>query len=236
MSYASYNKNLYFENIISESKIIGPGPQEIVVGDEEVGFYGDVDSDELFDGEALASMIGLSEGDPTDSNIQWLKFSFNSKILYIPSRDLRTSVSWEAIYNSGAVYGTNDTGNFPINGGVMQDTTVSKNGITFKVRLSHGAINDPAQQEGSNSTIKNPSYTEGTEWRSLISEITDGSWGSYTNTGFESQSCWLTETNSDDTAQRLLAGHDQESTHYGFRDLTSTQTYRTWIPVLEIIG
>lgn len=102
-----------------------PGSEHIVAGDKNIGFYGFVKTEEFgtidstgkpFDGGNLAEAIGLTEGDVLFNNPQWLKFSYRGKVQFVPMRPLRYGVSWDDIYNVGAVYGTNTNGYLPPSG------------------------------------------------------------------------------------------------------------------------
>ena len=95
-----------------------PGGKVLLKGDRNCGFYGFVqphefglinDNEEpnnIFNGDNLALAIGLSQGVSVYKNVPWMKFSWRGKILLIPMRVLRTNLSWDRIYLTGAVYGS----------------------------------------------------------------------------------------------------------------------------------
>jgi len=167
-----------------------PGPSNLVAGTMESGYFGEVSANDLITGEDLCTEIGLSEGTLQHSDENWLKFANQGKILFIHKKTIRHSVSWDAIYDAGAVYGdgllAGETGaehHNPHNGAVRQDTTVTIDGSTYKVRLMKGAGSDPTDSyadddRGSldrdeNGNIIDPDWFEGmrNEWNALMLPI-----------------------------------------------------------------
>lgn len=94
-----------------------PGSKYIIAGDKEAGFYGFVQPDEFGEivgntsgktamtGDNLALAIGLTQGTATNINTPWMKLSSKGKVIFVPVKPLRHSVSWDAIYKQGAVFG-----------------------------------------------------------------------------------------------------------------------------------
>lgn len=114
----------------------GPGPQTLRGGNFDVGFFGEVEDDELFTGTALSSELEFTSGTLTNDQLDWLKVAYEGKVLFIPRRVVRTTVSWLQLYQAGLVNGEDGpgivpTGQEPVN----QLRIVSKNGYRFKVRL-----------------------------------------------------------------------------------------------------
>lgn len=93
-----------------------PGLRTLVAGDKNAGFLGFVKSSELITGSALALAIGLSSGTVINDTTPWIKYIWKGKICFTPLKPLRHSTVWEAIYNAGAVYGTDDNGILPPKG------------------------------------------------------------------------------------------------------------------------
>ena len=144
-----YAKGLYMSNPLQDYENLSRG--DIA----NAGFYGLIPSSDFISGDALASALGITQGNSQYSDTSWLKFSFDGKTLITPMKTIRHSVSWDAIYNAGAVYGTgedisageqwmldNDE-NYSESDRVEQNATVSINGKTYKVRLMRGAGDDP---------------------------------------------------------------------------------------------
>src|SRR5699024_1859065 len=121
-----------FDEIIKQMKIANkekgqddysgaPGGKTLIAGDYDAGFYGFVQPHEfgtidgndspndVFSGDNLALAVGISQGISQFSNTPWLKFSWGRKILLTPLKAIRRSISWDHIYEAGAVYGTGST-------------------------------------------------------------------------------------------------------------------------------
>ena len=127
-----------------------PGGQFLVAGNKQAGYFGEVSVDLLMSGTALCAAIGLSGGSAQNSTVNWLKFSFQNKILFVNRKTIRRNLSWGSIYQAGAVYGTgqeisareqwmleNDP-NYSLANRVPQGAQVAINGLTYKVRLLKG--------------------------------------------------------------------------------------------------
>src|SRR6056297_3426547 len=126
----------------------------------DTGYHGVVSSADLCDGSTLASNIGLSAGTLQYNDAGWLKFYVGpsadcnkdgvEKVLFIAKKTIRYDLSWNDIYNAGAVYGTGDYG--PANSGsnVTQDAQVTIGGKTYKVRILTGSATDPAAEDSGN--------------------------------------------------------------------------------------
>lgn len=94
-----------------------PGSKYIIAGDKDAGFYGFVQPEEFGEivgnidgktamaGDNLALAIGLAQGTAININTAWMKFSSKGKVVFVPVKPLRYLVSWDSIYNQGAVFG-----------------------------------------------------------------------------------------------------------------------------------
>lgn len=124
----------------------GPGPQKVQAGDHELGFFGEVSSEELFDGQALSAMVGLDGiGELINPDAGWLKFADRGKILFIAKKPFRHSISWSQLYRAGLVYGVDGPGPYPDGNPVNQFTVVRKDLDAFVVRLMTGSRNDESE-------------------------------------------------------------------------------------------
>lgn len=98
-----------------------PGSKYIIAGDKDAGFYGFVQPKEFGEivgniegktamaGDNLALAIGLAQGTAVNINTPWMKFSSKGKVLFVPVKPLRHSISWDSIYKQGAVFGDDST-------------------------------------------------------------------------------------------------------------------------------
>lgn len=119
----------------------GPGPQSIVRGDWDLGFFGRALSKDLITYTNLTQFLGISTGTAFASDADWFKIAYKGKVLFIASLPLRYALPFSAIYNAGAVYGTNDNGLVIPQGlaGVNQYKPVTINSnITVIPRLLQG--------------------------------------------------------------------------------------------------
>lgn len=98
----------------------GPGPKTLVAGTETLGYFGEVTDLQLFTPSQLAGQAGLYLGTDNPTAVSaangnmWLKFIWNSKIIYIAKMPFRTNISWADLYAAGLVYGTRDNGKYPL--------------------------------------------------------------------------------------------------------------------------
>ena len=119
-----------------------PGGKVLLAGDSEAGFYGFLQPSEFgeiednpegsktFNGDNLALALGISQGTSQYSDISWMKFSWNGKILFVPVKTLRYSISWNTIYEAGAVYGDDSVGTLPPNGRAGLELAIISDGVT----------------------------------------------------------------------------------------------------------
>ena len=149
----------------------GPGSQVLIAGDMTAGFFGEVPTSELITGNDLATAIGLTTGTSQFNNEPWLKFALDNNIIYVAKKPYRHSVSWEHIYQAGAVYGTGDNGSNPSGANRIQDANINVDGYSLDVTLLRGANSDPT---GSDSTGYDVAFTHNSEWNRLMYPIHSG--------------------------------------------------------------
>lgn len=150
----------------------GPGPQELLCGDWNRGFFGVLTAAELYTNLELAAAVVMGAVQQTVENT-WLKFIYKGKILYIPFVAVSLNTGWNALYAKGLVFGTDDTGygthgQTPVN----QRKVITKNGHSFIVRLPR--LNETVDYI---SQVVNPEIGE---WRPLYHcamSLASGTWG-----------------------------------------------------------
>jgi len=157
--------------MVAEELNFGPGGQELIAGDMTAGFFGEVPTSELITGDDLAIQIGLTQGTTQFSNEPWLKFALDGNIIYVAKKAYRHSVSWEHIYQAGAVYGTNDNGSNPSGANRIQDANINVDGYSLDVTLLRGANTDPTGTDNAGYDID---YTHTSEWNRLMYPIHSG--------------------------------------------------------------
>ena len=225
---------------------LGPGPNKLIAGTMQEGFFGLVTSSQFITGDALASAITLTNGTSQNSTTDWLKLASGGKILFSPMKAIRYDISWNHIFNKGAVWGDGTTGG---------DRTVQVQGFTFKVRLFRGLNNnyDPKQVPAGYTGV----HCHGSEWNRLILPLhvgaKTGSWGSYGSNVESGLPYWGTDFTDADlqvasgngraswcqnyvhsSAARCVRGVDGVA-HSRVDASSGTSTTYGWRPVLELV-
>lgn len=233
----------------SGGKDTGPGPNRLIAGTMEEGFFGEVPASELFTASEIASACGISQGTAQFENEPWLKFAIDRKIIYRPRKAIRHSISWNSINEANCVYGGS--------GGKR----VTKNGQTYIVRLMKGALTDPSLHDASDRGAK------GSEWNRLMLPIheqaIDKSWdypeyvesnvpvwshnfgtganGMYTDSDLQvgiisgnGRYVWCQEISNTDAYNRVYRGGRGVSYSYAYSRLGAGSSYG-WSPVLELV-
>lgn len=95
--------------VLGRRAIPVPGPNALLHGDIQHGFFGELPSTDIINGTDLASQIGLSAGIAFNTGVEWLKFAHKGQILFIPKRPLRYGLSWDQIQAVNAIYITRPT-------------------------------------------------------------------------------------------------------------------------------
>jgi len=156
-------------------------PNTLSYGDMDRGFFGIIPASEFITGDNLCSELGITQGSSQFSNTPWLKFAFKDKIIITPMKPIRYGISWDHIYEAGAVYGDGLTAgesgaehhNLTSSSGTdltptKQDANVDVNGLNYKVRLMRGAADDPTN---SFSDSDRGSLGAANEWNALMLPI-----------------------------------------------------------------
>lgn len=105
--------------IYTPSFSLVPGNKTVIAGTSDYGFFGEVTATELFSGDELATLLGLTAGISQNSDAGWLKVIDGSKMLLIAKKTLRSSTLWNNINDVGAVWGKK----------------ISKDGVNYIIRL-----------------------------------------------------------------------------------------------------
>lgn len=132
-----------------------PGGQFLIHGDmTSGGYFGRYTG--IISGNGLASAVGISIGTSQiylDNNIDWVKFGYEGKILFIACKPIRRALSWDDINAKGCVFGTKQ---------------VTFGGITYKCRLARIRNADPGTTNGRDIT--------------LLRNVVDGTWDNLSKT------------------------------------------------------
>ena len=169
-----------------------PGPNYLIAGNKDCGFFGEVTVDELFGtgktSDTLMANLDITQGTAINTSANWLKYIWNDKVLYYPKKPIRHSISWDHIYLKGCVYGTGTTISIAeqtmLDSAEAVDTTAYKdwvfaqsgvyrvvqsaqttiNGKAYRVRLLRGAHEDPII----NASLASGAVGRNNEWNRLI--------------------------------------------------------------------
>lgn len=123
----------------------GPGPQTLMHGNMDLGYYGEIPATSLFLGDALATACGVTAGSVVNNaTVTWLKFAYKGKILFIPRVSIRDNVDWLSLYQAGVVFGAMTVTAAMLPVGVSstplpQNKIVTKDSDSFVVRLMTGS-------------------------------------------------------------------------------------------------
>lgn len=223
----------------------GPGNKTLIAGDYHCGYFGRVPESDLFNNEELCYFLNFYNGSPRYLPNEWLKYSFRGKILYFPKVTVRFSVTWDQLYAAGLVFGDGVGYNLPNGYSTPQDTRVSRDGNTFKVRLITGSPTNPYPSINSPHF---PTVYSGSEWNELLLRTTeytftpqnDGKWDLIPTgdmfTNLEGINQILCQEISVSKGNVLVRGRTVSSTHFaGYAEDVTFSTKAQWRPVLELI-
>lgn len=217
----------------------GPGSEYIIRGDENVGYFGLVSHEELFnfdEVEAVAHvpLTGVLR-DRTKTNM-WYKFYYNGKVLYCPQRSIR-QMSWRALYTAGFIYGTDDNGKFPTVGSETNQfrwlAKKAPGGRRYlKVRLPRGANIDPAPYpfDGPPNAAFQDSEVSKLLERMAGSTGIDQKWGNYGEPGGNLICMESRETYIEDGH---LAAFGNDNAYQ--RSMRNKASGTEWAPMLELM-
>jgi hypothetical protein len=123
----------------------GPGAQQPIRGDWELGYFGRVPVLQMISGSALRTALGVDGIGSTISDTQiqyYYKFVREGKILFYPAGAVMTNVRWDQLYGLGLVYGTDDNGAYPAGAALTpfnQKKVIAIAGFNFLARCFKGS-------------------------------------------------------------------------------------------------
>lgn len=125
----------------------GPGPNDLIYGNYELGYFGSIPSSEFISAVKLKELTDFTAV-VLNTNLAptWHKYARKGKIYIVPNSALSTlSPTWSTIYLAGLVYGTDDNGITPLgNTPTNQMKKIKVGPDTFIVRLMRGYDDDPS--------------------------------------------------------------------------------------------
>ena len=164
-----------------------PGHNQLIAGDRNHGFFGFVEPNEFgeiennpdgskeFDGDNLALALGISQGTSQFVDTPWMKFYFRGKMLFVPVKTIRRSISWNTIYEAGAVYGDDTVGTLPPNGRAGPELSIdgTDNSINIDTDTDGGFLRDDAVIAEIGDTIVLAGWEEDNDGEYEVLSITD---------------------------------------------------------------
>lgn len=233
ISFDGYD--LKMNNFIEGDSIIddnsgSPGSKDLMAGDMSAGYFGKVKANELFTGDEIANLCEVTDGVSQFSNTDWLKLVIDEKIIFRPIKPIRTHISWNHLEDMDCIYG---------------NKTVTKNGITYKVRLMKGANQDPAGGTGGgvvrysewNRLLLPLSINAKTqEWTHVDNiDIPTDYWGTdFTNDDLiDGRFVWCQEV-AQNRSYRIVRGYAAIEMSSGVVPRLETYAY-SWCPALEVV-
>lgn len=216
---------------------------KVVAGDSKYGFFGEVPASELWSGDELSKLLGITSGVLINSDTPWLKFVIDGKIIFKTKRSIRSNLSWSDLRKGGVI----DEGK----------TIVDKKGNVFEVRLMRGANTNPSL----NNLVDRGAIDS--EWNRLMLPINEKSvdkkWSHPQNVGVipdnwdiryndqdlslsynDKGSCqWCPENIISDQKLRVYRGPDsagRDSSRIWRENPDISSDMFGWSPVLELIS
>lgn len=196
-----------------------PGGQVLTHGNmTDGGYFGRHTG--ICTGNALASAIGLSYGTTMNyasTDIEWVKFGYEGKILFIARKVLRRAVSWDQLNNIGCVMGTKQ---------------ITLSGITYKCRLVRVGYDGCGISTGNGASdmplLKGVHVSGGIGWDTLTD--TD----LYFNVGGDT-SGWMSLGQETNPALSTQTYHYESYNGGGTCNKNDAGTWFGWRPVLEVV-
>lgn len=210
------------ELMLSMNKAAGgpiPGNPNLIAGDDQLGWYGEVTSTDLITGPDLATMLGITGGVSQNPTGAWLKFAYQGKTLLIAKQTYRHSISLDNIAAGQAVLG---------------NRTVTIKGVTYKIRLMTGT--DGAGE-----------LAPGREWNDLIYRVGAGTqipaenkWANYTaaelcfGSAGNGYVTWCQEHRATAGSVYATRGNGSITAINGYTNTMGSAPFG-WRPVLEVV-
>lgn len=234
--------NVKIETMIANNNIIFKSENEfskLVSGTEQAGFFGEIPTTDLYNGNELASLLGITTGIIQNTNEPWLKFAYKGNILYVAKKPFRDNISFDTLNSVNAVYG---------------NRVIQKNGKSYKIRLLR-TIDESLQPDPKTYkyNVAFGTFLRNSEYNKLMLPIhrnaSNNSWQYPNNVdisvenwnigysdfdlgvGSDKGACWCQETSGQTSSYRIYRGY--LSIDYSGGDPSSGSSGVSWRPVLE---
>lgn len=199
-----------FQSSTKDDPLGSIGSQDLILGDSMAGYFGTVNG--LVTNTQLTNLMAMTSGtllDSADTDITFHKFIHKGRILLIPSRPIKHSISWDNIQAQNGVKGK----------------VIVINGQEYLCRLMTGSRH---------YYTNNPSIAGG-EWEDLFVgfHVSNGGIlkdGDIYINGYT----WCQEVHSQSIEYRITRGRDNVSEFRFEASYTAISLYG-WRPVLEVL-
>jgi len=218
----------------------GPGPTTLVgeykrADGGHTGFFGTLPAGTFLTATALRTALGITTGTVITESPVWMKFFIDGKVVFFPTTSIQHTISWETLYQKGAVYGISGPGTYPSPAGspVAQTRTLTAGGRTYRVRMMSVNLTEPGPVGAINKS---------TEWGRLIFPINQGTLASATeggakwaeiDLGISSTGILVKDTY---TSTTFITAPFSNPTTLSTLNKQGSQSNIQWRPVLELIS
>jgi hypothetical protein len=149
----------------------GPGPQKLLRGDWQRGYFGRVPIADFLNAADAKTLCGLTVGSALSDTAMthWYKFIIDGKILFTPNCAAANGVFWRNIYDAGLMYGTDDAGSAPATSltasATNQRKIVTAKGFNFLVYSPKASLTVPT------NTYLAANDVGGSDWFETVGRI-----------------------------------------------------------------
>lgn len=128
------------EYVIAYIPYTGPGPQTLLRGNWEYGYFGRVPLEDILSSTELIQATDQPVGSPNGAANYWFKIVYKGKILFFPKDHVALGISFSNLYKAGCVYGNIPSANWPTAvktylGTIPQGRIIKSQSHQFVVRL-----------------------------------------------------------------------------------------------------
>lgn len=216
----------------------GPGPTSMVDYFKGAGYFGTLTEAEF----VTRSEIEAVASTPLDGTVAnegsrvWNKYLYGDKVLFIPTKVMRTGISWDKIYAAGFVYGEDGVGAYPSAAGSVNQAcyvikTFGGKEHWFRVRLIRASVIDASSTSAVSDSynVRDSEYTCTVE-RTYPTSGNPVAWGTFGNPG----GVVATMTSRATSTEYLIAVNG--NSNYGSRNYVLKNAATVgWLPVLELM-
>lgn len=167
-AYKGGDVAITFERAMAYVPYTGPGEPNLVMGDWEAGYFGEIPIDDLIPVKVLLATVAPGIVTPVVYATRWFKMAYMGKVIYMPDGHIGTAV-WRSLYEGGLVYGDLDPALIPpyvtVNAG---DFPQNKR---FLIGEDEFIFRLPRSRKDPLSTIANSKDKGGNEWDVIYSKL-----------------------------------------------------------------